>query len=61
MDEAWFHIDPPATPEKIFFASKDQIANDLLSNDKNVHDDKEEVDEECQKEILQEIRELERM
>ena len=41
MDEAWFHIDPPATPEKIFFASKDRISNDLLSGDKNVHDDKE--------------------
>ena len=41
MDKAWFHIDPPATQEKIFFASKDQIANDLLLGDKNQHDEKE--------------------
>ena len=41
MDEAWFHIDPPATPEKIFFASKDQIANELLSGNENLQADKE--------------------
>ena len=40
-DEEWFHIDPPATPEKIFLASKDQILKDVLSENVNIEDDKE--------------------
>ena len=40
-DDEWFHIDPPATPEKIFFASKDSILEEVLSNNWSIEDDKE--------------------
>ena len=37
----WFHIDPPATPEKIYLASNDPIMRDILSKNANIADDEE--------------------
>ena len=41
-NDEWFHIDPPATSEKIYFASKDPTMEEILFKNKHIADNEEE-------------------